>query len=106
MLNVGLIGLGGMGKIHFYNSLRLENARLIAVADVSKKSRSLAKATGIKEVYDDYEKLLKNPAIDCLIISLPNHLRAECAIKAAERARFHGRLVDRTDCSIHCKLFM
>lgn len=86
-VNVGLIGLGGMGKIHFYNSRCLKNAKLIAVADISQKSRNFAKAKGIKEVYDNYEKLLKNPAIDCLIISLPNHLHAECAIKAAE----HGK---------------
>ena len=87
MVNIGLIGLGGIGTYHFYNSMRLENARLIAVADVSKKARKLAKAKGIKEVYGDYEKLLENPAVDCVIISLPTFLHAECAIMAAE----HGK---------------
>ncbi len=89
MVNIGLIGLGGIGTYHFYNSMRLKNARLIAVADISKKSRNLAKAERVKEVYEDYEKLLENPDIDCVIISLPNYLHAECAIMAAE----HGKHV-------------
>jgi len=87
MVNIGLIGLGGVGTYHFYNSMRLDNARLIAVADISKKSRNLAQAKGVKVVYEDYQKLLGNPDIDCVIISLPNHLHAECAIMAAE----HGK---------------
>jgi len=87
MINIGLIGLGGIGTYHFYNSMRLKNARLIAVADVSKKSRNLAKAKGIEEVYDDYEKLLENPAVDCVIIALPTFLHARCAVMAAE----HGK---------------
>lgn len=87
IVNIGLIGLGGMGKIHFHNSMLLKNAKLLAVADISKKSRSLAKAKGVKEVYNDYEKLLENPDIDCVIISLPTFLHAECASRAAE----HGK---------------
>lgn len=87
IVNIGLIGLGGMGKIHFHNSMLLKNARLLAVADISKKSRSLARAKGVKKVYNDYEKLLENPDIDCVIISLPTFLHAECASRAAE----HGK---------------
>jgi len=84
MINIGLIGMGAIGKIHFDNIMHLQKARLVAVADLSKKSRSLAKAAGVREVYDNYEKLLQNPAIDCVIISVPNFLHADCAIKAAE----------------------
>ena len=86
-VNIGLIGLGGMGKIHFQNSMLLKNAKVLAVADISKESRSMARERGIKQVYDNYEKLLEDPAIDCVIISLPNHFHAECAIKAAEHEK-------------------
>jgi len=87
IINLGLIGLGGIGRTHFNNSMHLKNARLIAVADISKKARNFAKAKGIKEVYADYEKLLENPAVDCVIISLPTFLHARCAVMAAE----HGK---------------
>lgn len=83
-LGIGLIGLGDIGKKHFHNSMTLRNARLIAVADKSRKARSFARAYGIKEVYENYEQLLRNPNIDCVIVAVPNFLHAECAIKAAE----------------------
>jgi len=84
MVNIGLIGLGGIGKTHFYNSLRLKNARLVAVADISKTARQFAKAQGIKRVYNDYAKLLEDSSIDCVVIALPTFLHSECAIMAAE----------------------
>ena len=73
--------------MHLDNSMRLERARVIAAADSSTKARRLAEAKGIRNIYDDYEKLLENPAVDCVIISLPTYLHARCAVTAAE----HGK---------------
>lgn len=87
VVNIGLLGLGDIGKKHFYNALQLKNAKLVAVADASEKSRSLAKVAGVKEVYEDYAKLLENPTVDCVIISLPNFLHAKCAKAAAENGK-------------------
>jgi predicted dehydrogenase len=83
-VNIGLIGLGYIGKTHLYNCLRLENINLIAVADVSKSALRNAKDLGVANTYDNYQKLLDNPEIDAVIISLPTHLHAKCAIAAAE----------------------
>lgn len=88
-VKIGLIGLGEIGRAHFYNCFRMKNVRLVAVADTSKKSRLLAKAKGVRKVFDHYEKLFEDPAIDCVIISLPTFLHAECAIRAME----HGKHV-------------
>jgi len=87
MINIGLIGMGDVGKRHFYNCMCLKNAKLLALADTSKKSLSFAKSAGVKEVYDNYDKLLQNPDIDCVIISVPNFLHADCAVKAAENGK-------------------
>ena len=86
-INLGLIGLGEMGRIHLRNCIYLKGAKLVAVSDVSAKSLRVAKSTGIKDVYSDYNKLLDDPRIDAIIISLPTFLHAEVAIKAAE----HGK---------------
>lgn len=83
-LNLGLIGLGYIGKSHFKNALRLANADLVAVADVSKRALRTAKKSGVKKTYTDYEQLLKDPNVDAVIIALPTHLHLDCAIKAAE----------------------
>lgn len=86
-VNLGIIGLGWMGKIHLHNSLHLKNVRLIAVSDVSEKSLLSAKKAGVKNTFKDYNDLLKDPNIDAVIISLPTFLHAEAAIKAAEHKK-------------------
>jgi len=83
--NLGLIGLGYIGKVHLINCLRLQNAELTAVADISKKALSTAKKLGVTNTYQDYHELLNNPNIDAVIIALPTHLHAEGAKAAAER---------------------
>jgi len=85
-INLGLIGLGQMGKTHLHNCLCLKNARLVAVADVSKRSLATMKKTGIRQ-FTDYDDLLEDSNIDAVIISLPNFLHAEAAIKSAENGK-------------------
>ena len=82
--NIGLIGLGFIGKVHLYNCLRLPNAQLVAVADVSKKALKVAQKLGVPQTYDDYNKLLCDPNIDAVVIALPTHLHADSAILAAQ----------------------
>ena len=82
--NLGLIGLGNMGSVHLQNCLRLQNARLTAVADVSKNALKKAKKMGVANVYEDYRDLLNKSDVDAVIIALPTHLHALCAKMAAE----------------------
>ena len=37
-INLGLIGLGSIGKVHLLNCLNVDNAKLIAVSDISKNA--------------------------------------------------------------------
>jgi len=60
---------------------------MIAAADVSAKSLLLAKKSGVRRVFKDYSKLLKIPDIDAVVISLPNFLHLEAAIRAAEHQK-------------------
>jgi len=84
ILKLGIIGLGHVGQIHLQHAKRLDNARVIAVADLSKKALSRAKSYGVKKAFTDYTQLLKDPEIDAVIIALPTHLHLKCAIDAAE----------------------
>jgi predicted dehydrogenase len=83
-VGLGLIGLGYMGKIHLRNSLKLTNAYVAGVADISKKRLYSAKKMGAKKTFYDYAELLKDPSIDCVVIALPTHLHLQCAQIAAE----------------------
>lgn len=86
-VNLGLIGLGGMGQIHLNNSIRLKDANLLGIADVSKRARLRAKNVGVPEIYSDYNNLLNNPNIDAVVIATPNYLHYECARSAAEKGK-------------------
>jgi predicted dehydrogenase len=81
---LGLIGLGSMGKIHLQNCLKLQNAELAAVADVSKQALKHARDLGLKDTYEDYQELITKSNVDAVIIALPTQLHAECAKVASE----------------------
>jgi predicted dehydrogenase len=83
-VRLGIIGLGYIGQIHLRHGLRLTNAEVAAVADISAKALNKAKHTGAKMVFKNYEDLLRNPGIDAVIIALPTHLHTQCAKQAAE----------------------
>ncbi len=83
-MGIGIIGLGYIGKIHLRHSLKLRNANLLAVSDLSKKALKEAKNAGVKKTFSNYEQLLKDPEIAAVIISLPTHLHLQCAKQAAE----------------------
>jgi predicted dehydrogenase len=86
-LNLGVIGLGFIGKVHLRNCLKLKSARVIAAADTSKKALNYAKEFGVKQLFNDYNKLLKLEDLDAVIISVPTYLHADCAISAIEEGK-------------------
>lgn len=86
-INLGLIGMGQMGKTHFRNCFGLRHAKLIAVSDISEKSLHEARRANLEYTYKDYNKLIGNSKIDAIIISLPTFLHEECILKAAEASK-------------------
>jgi myo-inositol 2-dehydrogenase / D-chiro-inositol 1-dehydrogenase len=86
-INLGIIGLGNQGKNHLLNCLRLKEANVIGVADVSERALHFASRLGVKNVYQDYNKMLENKLIDAVIINLPNFLHKEGSVRAAEAGK-------------------
>lgn len=85
MIKVGIIGLGRMGMLHMMNCLKIEDVKVVAVADSSKKALNKAKAAGVDKLYRDYRDLLNRASdIDAVVISLPNFLHFECIQSALE----------------------
>ena len=86
-VNLGIIGLGYVGQTHLHNALKLDTARVIAVADVSKKTLDKARGIGVAKTYSDYNQLLKDPEVDAVVIALPTHLHLQCSLSAAESGK-------------------
>ena len=86
-VKLGIIGLGYIGQIHLQHALKIPNAEVVAVADVSAKTLNKAKKAGVKKAFTNYEDLLKDTEIDAAIIALPTHLHLKCAVEAAEAGK-------------------
>jgi len=84
MLNIGIIGLGNMGKLHLLNALRIDGVKVVAAADKSENNRKSVEKYHVK-TYDDYTKLIDAEELDAVIVSLPNFLKKDCVFYAAEK---------------------
>jgi myo-inositol 2-dehydrogenase/D-chiro-inositol 1-dehydrogenase len=84
LLKVGVIGMGNMGQLHFLNLQHINNVKIVAVADKSKKNIKMAESYHAT-AYDDYAQLLKSEELDAAVIALPNFLKENCINQAAEK---------------------
>jgi myo-inositol 2-dehydrogenase/D-chiro-inositol 1-dehydrogenase len=86
MLNVAVIGLGRMGKLHMNNCFYIDGIRVVAAADQSKNSLARAKSIGIPRLYTSYADLLDDRTLnlDAAIICLPNFLHVDSISHALE----------------------
>ena len=85
MLRVGFVGLGKMGMLHLMNCRHIDNIRVVAAADRSKRALRKAKAFGATKFYTDYHDLFKNATdVDTVIVSVPNFLHFEVVQLALE----------------------
>ncbi|RFB17994.1 gfo/Idh/MocA family oxidoreductase [Bacillus sp. HNG] len=87
MSNIGLVGLGFIGKTHLEAYQQLENCR---VTDIC--SRNEGKDKDIIQNYNgsfvsDYDELLSNKEIDIIDLCVPTFLHEEYIIKAARAGK-------------------
>jgi len=96
MLKCGIIGFGGLGKIHFNNLSKMEErgyVKIEALCDINEKQfsvktdtnlgsdRSSLDKTGYK-LYTDHKKMLSDCSFDFIIVALPTFLHAPVSIDA------------------------
>src|SRR5215510_9259190 len=94
-VNIGAIGINGMGWANVMAALKIPGVNLVAVCDVdenviTKKLDDLSKnnvdVSKIKR-YNDYRKLLEQKDIDAVIIGTPDHWHALIMIHACEAGK-------------------
>lgn len=87
-IGVVVAGLGRIGALHaevFFN--KVEGARLVAVMDIIEElAKSVAETYRVK-AYTDYDKLLKDPEVDAVVICTPTWLHKDMIIKALEAGK-------------------
>lgn len=83
-INVGLIGVGRIGNVHYQNMQRIKKIHLVAVCDL-KVDGSWEKEKGLSADYytTDYHKVLADPNIDAVLICTPTNLHPVMVTDAA-----------------------
>ena len=84
MIKVGLIGIGGMGFVHYKAYKRIEGAEVVAVADVRTDMAKEKIADDKVNVYSTIDELLANEKVDVIDICTPSYLHTDIAVKALE----------------------
>jgi scyllo-inositol 2-dehydrogenase (NAD+) len=74
-LNVGLIGLGRLGRVYARDlSARIAHTRLTAVADADTRlAREVAAEFDVPRAYGEPEQLIADPGVDAVVVVSPTH---------------------------------
>ena len=84
-LNVGLIGVGRIGKLHAEHlAYRIPAARLLVIADVNEAAaRECAGRLGISDATADYRAVLQREDVSAVVICSPTNTHAQLIEEAA-----------------------
>ncbi|MBU3101136.1 MULTISPECIES: Gfo/Idh/MocA family protein [Clostridium] len=85
-VKLGILGFGGMGKWHEENARRVDQVEIIASCDIKEEKRKESEARGVKS-YEFVDDFLANPDINTVLLTVPNYLHKEMAIKAAKAGK-------------------
>jgi predicted dehydrogenase len=92
-VNIGHIGVGGMGGGHvgmIKGQLQALNVAQTAVCDIYKpRLEKAAQSTGVpgSKTYHDYRKLLEDKDVDAVVIATPEHWHAIQTVEALEAGK-------------------
>ncbi len=89
-INIGAIGINGMGWANVTSAIKIPGVNLVAICDVDKNvldkrqaDYAVLKPNSAKlKTYSDYRKLLEQKDIDAVIIGTPDHWHALIMIDA------------------------
>lgn len=88
-LNVGLLGLGRLGRVYARDlTSRIPAANLVMVADLhAPTAEEVARIFNVANFSTDSLELLENDCIDAVIIATPTKTHRELVLAAAQRGR-------------------
>ena len=88
-LNVGLIGLGRLGRVYARDLAgRIPETRLVAVADpLGNLAREIAEEFDVAKSYTDPLAMIDDKTVDAIVIVTPTHIHREQVIAAASKKK-------------------
>ena len=88
-LNVGLIGLGRLGRVYARDlATRIAETRLVAVADLNAEAAAqIAEEFGVPGVHATFGDLLGDANVDAVVVASPTHTHKEVVVAALGRGK-------------------
>jgi predicted dehydrogenase len=94
-VNIGAIGIAGMGWANVKSALKVPGVNLVALCDIDKSilDKRMGELSGMNvnagkvKTYSDYRRLLEQKDIDAVIIGTPDHWHALMMIAACEAGK-------------------
>lgn len=88
LINVGIIGAGGITRSHRAAWVKLDNARVVAVSDLDgDRARDTAEFVGAEQWTTDYHELLQRDDIDAVDICTTESTHGFIAVDAADAGK-------------------
>lgn len=87
-LKIGMIGAGGVARVHALEYDENKETELIAIADIDDKAKEeFVRTFSVKKVVSDYREILKDTSIDVIDICLPHFLHKEVTVAALKAGK-------------------
>ena len=84
-MKVGIVGCGNIASFHLPHILRQKSFEALSIVDIDrKKAEKIAERFDLKNIYTDFETMIKETKPDVVHILTPPATHAELAIKAME----------------------
>jgi predicted dehydrogenase len=87
-INVGMIGVGQIGKRHVAAYAEMPDVRIVAIADANEaEARRVAEQYGVPHVYTNFRDLLSRDDIEAVDVCLHNNFHAPITVAALEAGK-------------------
>lgn len=82
-MNIGLVGVGGMGSVHYANYKEIEGCRVAAVCGSSRRAKETAEKWGLP-CYPTIREMVENCDIDIVDICTPTYLHHDMVMESLD----------------------
>ena len=87
-IHIGIIGVGQIGKQHLENYQKIEDAEVVAIADIDEQEAiRVSQVYDVPHVYTDFRELLQRDDIQAVDVCLHNNLHMPVTVAALEAGR-------------------
>jgi predicted dehydrogenase len=87
-IHIGIIGVGQVGKYHLDDYQTIEDAEVVAIADIdAEEAARVSQVYGVPHVYTDFRELLLRDDIEAVDVCLHNNLHMPVTVSALEAGK-------------------